>query len=75
MDAELKATAPSRAAETEGDIADESVATDARVLSNLMQSLSASEGAPGPVANIMREMGVKPPKLRSDDMEELSDDE
>lgn len=77
MDAELKATSTSRgvgASDQEG-IPDESVADDAHVLSNLMQSLGASEGAPGPVANILKEIGVDPPKLRSDDMDETSDDD
>lgn len=75
MDAELKATAASRATETvKQDIPDEAVADDARVLSNLMQSLGASEGAPGPVANMLKEMGVEPPKLRSDDMDETADE-
>lgn len=77
MDAELSATAASRAAETVGDkdIPDEAVADDARVLSNLMQSLGASEGAPGPVANMLKEMGVDPPKLRSDMDGDSSNDE
>lgn len=78
MDAELKATAASRAAETEGQegIDDDIVAGDARALSNLMQSLGASEGAPGPVGNMLKEMGIEPPKIRANDMDEdLSDDE
>lgn len=72
MDAELKATAASRATEAgaQEGIADENVAEDAHVLSNLMQSLGASEGAPGPVENMLKEMGINPPKLRSDDMDE-----
>ena len=77
MGAELKATSASRgmdASDREG-IPDESVADDARVLSNLMQSLGASEGAPGPVGNILKEMGVDPPKLRADDMDETSDED
>jgi phosphosulfolactate synthase (CoM biosynthesis protein A) len=71
MDAELKATAASRAKEVgaQEEIADENVAVDAHVLSNLMQSLGASEGAPGPVENMLKEMGIHPPKLRSDDMD------
>ncbi len=72
MDAELKATAASRAKEVgaQEEIADENVvAVDAHVLSNLMQSLGASEGAPGPVENMLKEMGIHPPKLRSDEMD------
>ena len=59
MDAELKATAASRATETgeQEEIADENVAEDAHVLSNLMQSLGASEGAPGPVENHVERNG------------------
>lgn len=72
MDAELKATAASRGRETgeKQGIANEAVAEDARVLSNLMQSLGASEGAPGPVETMLKEMGINPPKLHSDDMED-----
>jgi len=76
MDAELSSTAASRgmdASEQEG-ISDSAVAEDARILSNLMQSLNASEGAPGPVATMMKEMGVEPPKLCSDDMDESSEE-
>ena len=77
MDTELKATSASRgmdSSDQEG-IPDESIADDARVLSNLMQSLGASEGAPGPVGNILKEMGVEPPKLHSHDMDEPSDED
>ena len=73
MDAELKATAASRAKET-AEQQYTSIADEARVLSNLLQSLGASEGAPGPVTNILKEMGVDPPKIRSDDMDEASDE-
>jgi hypothetical protein len=76
MDAELRATTSSREIagnEDKEQIPDET-AEDLYVLSNIMQSLGASEGSPGPVFNILKEMGLNPPKLRSNDLDE-SDDE
>lgn len=76
MDAELRATTAFREIAIKKD--DEQIpgeaAEDIHVLSNLIQSLGTSEGAPGPVSNILKEMGINPPKLRSNDLEE-SDDE
>jgi hypothetical protein len=72
MDAELRTTTASR--EVTSKKCDEQIPAEAAeeiyVLSNLIQSLGASEGAPGPVSNILTEMGIDPPKLRSNDLEE-----
>jgi hypothetical protein len=76
MDAELSATTTSREIagnEDEEQFPDET-AEDIHVLSNLLKSLGASEGSPGPVFSILKEMGVNPPKLRSNDLDE-SDNE
>jgi hypothetical protein len=55
MDLELRMKSKTNEEETE-DIEDQRVAQDAQVLSGLIESLDASEGAAGPVRNILREM-------------------
>ena len=67
MDAELKEKTSSRKLDggesmlgennTGGDGDDDDVAEGAHVLSNLLQSLEASSGDPGPVRNMLQEMG------------------
>jgi hypothetical protein len=52
--------------QAEDEIANEEVAKDAKVLSSLLESVEISGSAPGPVQNILREMGVFPPKLHSE---------
>ena len=46
---------------------DSKVAEDAHVLTNLLQSLDASGGGPGPVQNILKEMGLEPPDVQTQD--------
>jgi hypothetical protein len=72
MDAELRTTTACReiASKIDDDQLPGEAAEEIRVLSNLIQSLGASDGAPGPVSNILKEMGIDPPKIRSSDLEE-----
>ena len=66
MDAELKEKTPTSrkldggeaigGSNTGGDDYDDDVAEGAHVLSNLLQSLEASSGTPGPVGNMLKEM-------------------
>ena len=76
MDSELRTTTAYR--EITSTKYDEQIPSEAAeeiyVLSNLIQSLGASEGAPGPVSNILMEMGIDPPKLRSSDLEDSEDE-
>lgn len=51
------------------DNTDEEVALNTHVLSNLLGSLDASGGGPGPVHNILTEMGVDLPKLQKEQTE------
>ena len=57
---ELDSVAQDTAGNEEGE--DEQVAEGAHVLNNLLQSLEASAGASGPMSNMLKEMGVEPPK-------------
>jgi len=68
MDQELKVTATqSRNVDVDNLDDAEDVAQDAHMLSNLLKSLDAGGGAPGPVKNILKEMGVELPQLESDE--------
>jgi hypothetical protein len=73
MDQELQSAATSRDIDRtnvpEG-VTDEKVVQDAHVLSNLLESMDAGAGGPGPMQNIMKEMGLVPPTLPSEDDEE-----
>jgi hypothetical protein len=73
MDQELQqSTATSRVADRDNlpdGVNDETVVEDAHVLSNLLQSLDAGGGGPGPVQNIMKEMGLAPPDFPSEEPE------
>jgi hypothetical protein len=73
MDQELQSAATSRDIDRtnvpEG-VTDEKVVQDAHVLSNLLESMDAGSGGPGPMQNIMKEMGLVPPTLPSEDDEE-----
>ena len=42
---------------------DAAMAENIEILSNLFKSLDAEGGASGPVQNILRELGIQPPKL------------
>jgi hypothetical protein len=67
MDSELlRSEAVSRRMDTEGIPVREGggeVAEGAHVLSNLLQSIDAGGGGPGPVRNILEEMGIEAPEL------------
>lgn len=69
MDEELKGTAAGSTGDSpdfigDGDGEENSGVTEhARVLSNLLQSLDAGGGGPGPVDNMMKAMGKKPPLI------------
>lgn len=52
---------------------EESLTADVHILSNLARSLGASAGAPGPVSNILQELGADPPMLHSEDIDESED--
>ena len=41
----------------------EAVAQDVHVLSNLLKSLDASAGGPGPIRNMLSEMGIRAPDV------------
>lgn len=62
MDEELRGSAQSRRLDTVPGVPsgshaeDGDVAEGAHVLSNLLQSLEAGSGTPGPVANMLQEM-------------------
>ena len=58
MDLELRMNSQSKVDAAEED-EDHRASQDAQVLSGLLQSLEASEGAAGPVRNIIREMALK----------------
>ena len=69
MDNELKGKTKTREFDSvANDVAenenseDEEVTEGAHVLNNLLQSLEASAGASGPMSNMLKEMGVEPPK-------------
>jgi SGT1 protein len=47
----------------EGAAADDCVAEDVHLLTNLLHSLEAGFGGPGPVFNMMKEMGLSPPDV------------
>jgi SGT1 protein len=47
----------------EGAAADDCVAEDVHLLTNLLNSLEAGFGGPGPVFNMMKEMGLSPPDV------------
>ena len=71
MDEELKGTAAGSTG-VAPDLAQAGIAEDgmaanheAQILSNLLQSLDAGEGASGPVPNMLRAMGQEPPLLSS----------
>lgn len=50
----------------DGGVKDPSViGHDAHVLSNLLQSLDAGHGGPGPIKNLLNEMGMRAPDLTS----------
>jgi hypothetical protein len=72
MDQELQSAATSRGVDRthvpEG-VKDENIIQDAHVLSNLLESMEAGAGGPGPMQNIMKEMGLVPPTLPSEDEE------
>lgn len=64
MDSELRQNGHSRDLDQvdgvdNGDMADQKVAEDAHVLSNLLQSLEASAGEGGPVPNMLKGMETK----------------
>ena len=72
MDQELKGSAA-----RQGDVAnileddlqikdDSGMEEHASILANLLQSLDAGGGGPGPVQSMMRAMGQEPPLLPSD---------
>jgi hypothetical protein len=73
MDDELKGTA---AVSVVGDSLDVGVAgyeddeafhsEESRILTNLLQSLDASAGGPGPVQSMMKAMGEEPPFVSSE---------
>lgn len=72
MDQELKNAATSRTMDRDNlpeGVTDEKVVEDAHVLSNLLQSLDSGAGGSGPVQNIMKEMGLEPPDLPSEEQE------
>ena len=70
MDEELKhaASGASRTVDSvDGEaFEDEELAEDAHLLSNLVESVSASAGGPGPVRNILQEMGRRLPSAAND---------
>jgi hypothetical protein len=73
MDQELQSAATSRDIDRTNvpdGVTDERVVQDAHVLSNLLESMDAGAGGPGPMQNIMKEMGLVPPTLPSEDDEE-----
>ena len=59
MDAELKGKSESRKLDNiaNAKTENEELAEDAHVLKNILQSLEASAGTPGPVNNMLKEMG------------------
>jgi hypothetical protein len=67
MDAELQGKTASRTLDkaegTDDDNDNEEVAEGAHVLSNLLQSLEAGAGTPGPANNMLKEMGIDPTHL------------
>ena len=68
MDQELRtATAGDPSLENLGAQADHNDAdsADYAMLSNFLKSLEAEGTQPGPVTNILREMGICPPRLSS----------
>lgn len=73
MDEELKGTAAAATTETD-DVkgvglsaeADGDATEEARILSNLLQSLDAGSGSSGPVQNMMKAMGQEPPLVTSE---------
>jgi hypothetical protein len=72
MDQELESAATSRGVDRENvpeGVTDEKVVEDAHVLTNLLQSMDAGTGGPGPMQNIMKEMGLIPPDLPSEEQE------
>lgn len=81
MDQELKGSAALQKDDVNIlDAGDDSVTQEhANVLANLLQSLDAGSGGPGPVQSMMKAMGQEPPLLSSDaalaNEEESSDDE
>lgn len=68
MDTELKGKTTARTLDTGESIEDndlggnEEVAEGAHVLTNLLESLEASAGTPGPVPNMLKQMGINPPE-------------
>ena len=63
MDEELQGTAAATGEDENETNADEGgdAAKEARILSNLLQSLHAGLGSSGPVQNMMKAMGQEPP--------------
>ena len=66
MDTELKGKTTARTLDTgegveQNDLGgNEEVAEGAHVLTNLLESLDASAGTPGPVPNMLKQMGINP---------------
>jgi hypothetical protein len=67
MDTELKGKTTARRLDTDEDVEDndlgdnKEVAEGAHVLTNLLESLEASAGTPGPVPNMLKQMGAANP--------------
>jgi hypothetical protein len=66
MDTELKGKTSARTLDTGEGVehndhgGNEEVAEGAHVLTNLLESLEASAGTPGPVPNMLKQMGTNP---------------
>lgn len=69
MDEELRGTKAMDVDHVEGNEGEENseLQQQAQVLSNFLKSMEAAGGGPGPVQNIMKEMGVSPPDLPTSD--------
>lgn len=51
----------------DADMDGQGISESAHVLSNLLRALQAEGGGPGPVRNMMREMGLEPPQVEENE--------
>ena len=69
MDDELKGTAAAATGEMSSEENGE-VSEEARILSNLLQSLDAGSGGSGPVYSMMKAMGNEPPLVTTEETQD-----
>ena len=76
MDAELRESASTSRAwdNVDGVTSDDDIARNAHVLSNLLKSIDAGGGGPGPMRNMLMEMGGAVPSTRDVDDDESNEE-